>query len=252
MSRVRRDVAGVRASARSFFREPLNLVLLVVLPAVSIQIYGVSLGQFPDFGFLDTAASLGTLGRITGAVFATGALAGVLGLFQIISARDADRRLSICGFPAVDLLISRFLTLGAISLVIAAVATATLVALLSDPVAAPAFVFVGLAIGGTVYAMLGILVGAVLPRELEGSLVLVILADMDNILASGIFQINESITRFSPLSYPHEIVTQAVLDGKLATGALGPAAAFLVVFGLIAVHAYTRTVEPVASGGGHP
>ena len=249
MSFVLRNVAGIRASARSFFREPLNLVLLVVLPALSIQIYGVSLGQFPELGFLRNAASLETMGRITGAAFATGALAGVLGLFQIISARDADRRLSICGFPAVDLLVSRFVTIVAVSLVIAGVSTATLLVSLGGPIGSPLFVFVGLAIGGIIYAMLGMLVGSVLPRTLEGSLVLVILADMDNVLASGIFQIDESITRFSPLSYPHDIVMRAVLDGELASGKILPSMAFVIVFGVLAVLAYTHAIDPVASGG---
>ena len=250
MSFVRRNVAGVRASARSFFREPLNLVLLVVLPALSIQIYGIGYGQFPEFGFLQTPTSLGTTARVTGATFATGALAGLLGLFQIISARDADRRLSICGYPAVDLLVSRFITLVAISLVIAGVSTGTLAVLLSEPIRAPVHVFVGLALNGFIYAMLGIAVGAVLPRALEGSLVLVIFADMDGVLASGIFQINEGVTRFSPMSYPHDIVTRAVIQGELAGGKLLPAMAFLVAFGGLAVLAYNRTVGPVATGGG--
>jgi len=249
MTRTRQTVAGVRASARSFFRKPFNIVLLVVLPALSIQLYGISLAQFPKFEFFTTAASLATTGRITGAVFATGALAGVLGLFQIISARDADRRLSICGIPPRDLLISRFATLVGISVIIAAVSTGTLVVLLPDSVGAPVFAFVGLVLGSIIYAMLGILVGSVLPRELEGSLVLVILADMDNVLASGIFQIDQRITRFSPLSYPHDIVTQAVVDGTFAGEKVLPALSFVAVFGILAVVTYSWTVEPVATGG---
>jgi hypothetical protein len=252
MSVLRRNVAGIRASARSFFREPFNLALLIALPALSIQTYGIGLEKFPDVGFLGKLGPLATTGRITGAVFAVGALAGVLGLFQLISAREADRRLSICGYPAADLLVSRFITLVAISLVIAGVGTGTLVALLSDPVGSILFTFVGLALAGFIYAMLGMLVGSVLPRELEGSLTLVILAEFDNLLASGIFQIKDGITQFSPLSYPHEIVTRAVIDGKFASGEVVPALAFVLVFGLLAVLAYTQaveTVETTAAGG---
>ena len=248
VSFVRRNAASVRASARSFYREPLNLALLLALPALSIVLYGVGLGQFSAVGFLGTGPSLETTGRITGAVFATGALAGILGLFQIISAREADRRLSICGFPAVDLIVSRFVTLVGISLLIAVVSTATLVVLLSEPIRSPVFVTAGLAIAGVVYAMLGMLVGAVLPRALEGSLVLVILADMDNVLASGIFAIDESITRFAPLNYPHAIVTKAVTRGELASGKVLPALTFVAIFGLIAIVAYTRTVGPMLGG----
>jgi len=249
MSRRSRTIAGARASALSFFREPLNVALLVVLPAASVHIFGVAYGQFPEFGFLDLSASLGTTARIMGATFATGTLAGVLGLFQIISARDADHRLSICGFPALDLLVSRFATLVAISLVIAGVATVTLVGLLSEAVGSPLFVFAGLTLVGVVYAMLGMLVGTVLPRPLEGSLAVVILADMDNVVASGIFPIRDRITQLSPTSYAHEVVTRAVVDGELATGELLPALTVVAVLGCLAVLAYTRTVRPVASGG---
>lgn len=249
MSLLSRYVAGIRTSALSFFREPLNLALLAVLPAASIHIFGVAYGQFPEFGFLNLPASLDTTARITGATFATGTLAGVLGLFQLISARDADYRLSICGFPALDLLVSRFATLVVISLVIAGVSTVTLVALVAEPVASPLFVFAGLTLIGVIYAVLGMLVGAVLPRALEGSLVLVILADMDNVIASGIFPIQDRITQLSPTSYAHEIVTHAVLDGELATGELLPAMTIITLLGGLAVLAYTHTVKPVASGG---
>lgn len=249
MSRLGRYGAGIRTSALSVVRDPLTVALLVALPAASIHVFGVAYGQFPEFGFLRLEAPLATAARVTGATFATGSLAGVLGLFQLISARDADRRLSISGFPALDLLVSRFVTLVAMSLVIAGVSTVTLVQLLAAPVASPLLVFAGLTLVGVVYAMLGMLVGAVLPRALEGSLVLVIFADMDNVVASGIFPIQDRVTRLSPTAHGHEVVTRAVLDGELATGELLPALTILALLGGLALLAYTRTVGPVASGG---
>lgn len=250
MSFIRRNSEGIRAGTRSFFREPLNVALVVLLPVVSIQLFGVGYGQFEMLDFLTNTGSLETTGRLMGATFATGALAGVLGLFQIISAREADRRLAICGYPALDLLVTRFVTVIVISVFIAGVATGTLVVLLSDAVHSPLYTFAGLAISGMIYGMLGMLVGSMLPRELEGSLVLVILADMDNVLASGLFQIDQAITQFSPLSYPYEIVTQAATEGGLATEQLLPSAMFVLVFGLLAVIAYTRTTGAVVNGGG--
>lgn len=249
MSLPSRHLAGIRVSMISFFREPLNLALLILLPAVSIHIFGVAYGQFPKFGFLNLSASLGTTARITGATFATGALAGVLGLFQLINAREADRRLSYCGFPAVDLLVSRFATLVAISVVIATVSNVTLVGLVTEPVGSYLFVFSGLLLAGVIYAMLGMLIGAILPRLLEGSLVLVILADMDNVIASGIFPIEDRIAQFSPTSYAHEVVTRAVLEGELALDELVSAVTIIAILGGLAVLAYTRTVKPVAAGG---
>lgn len=240
---VRRAVAGTAASTRSFFREPLTIALLLALPAVSIEIYGASLGQFPELGVFASVGSLETTGRITGAVFATGALAGVLGLFQMISARDADRRLALCGFRGVELLGARFATVLVVSGAIAAVSTATLAGLLTTSIGAPLGVFLGLVLAGVIYGLIGVLVGSVLPRELEGSLVLVILADMDNVFASGLFAIDESVTRFAPLSQPHELVTRAVVDGTLAVDHAVAALGHVAVFGVAAVAAYTYQVE---------
>ncbi|WP_436927889.1 hypothetical protein [Halosimplex amylolyticum] len=246
MSGVNRTVTGVRASARSFVREPFTVVLLVVLPAVSIQIYGVGMGQFPDVGIFAVDGSVATVGRITGAVFATGALAGVLGLFQMISARYADRRLAICGFRGLELVAARFTTVAVASAVVGIVSTVSLMALVDDPVGAPVVAFAGLALAGAVYGLLGIVVGSVLPKELEGSLLLVILADVDNVFASGLFRIEDSITQFAPLAHPHAIVTQAVVEGSLATEHLIPALGHLSLFALLSVAAYTYQVE---SGG---
>ncbi|WP_415378924.1 hypothetical protein [Halosimplex sp. TS25] len=246
MSSVTRTVAGIRASTRSFVREPFTVVLLVVLPALSIQIYGVGMGQFPDVGIFAVSGSVATVGRITGAVFATGALAGVLGLFQMISARHADRRLAICGFRGVELVTARFATVAVASAVVGVVSTLSLGVLVDDPIGAPIAVFAALTLAGAIYGLLGIVVGSVLPRELEGSLLLVILADVDNVFASGLFAIEDSVTQFAPLAHPHAIVTQAVVEGSLATKHLIPALGHLSLFALLSVVAYTYQVE---SGG---
>lgn len=243
MNRVDRTLASISASNRSFVRDPFTVVFLVVLPALSTQIYGISMAQFPDVGIFQIAGSLAQAGRITGAVFATGSLAGVLGLFQMISARSADRRLFICGYEAGDLLVTRFVTVALASVLVGAVSTVSLLILLSDPVGAPLLVFGGLVLAGVIYGLLGILVGSVLPRELEGSLFLVILADVDNVFASGLFAIDQGITRFAPLSHPHAIVTQAVVDGTLAVERLLPALGHVSLFAVLAVIAYTLQVD---------
>lgn len=247
MSGVRRAVAGIQAGTRSFVREPFTVGLLIVLPALSVQIYGVSMGQFPEIGLFQTTAPLETTGRITGAVFATGALAGVLGLFQMVSARNTDHRLAICGFRGVELVGARFATVAVASILVSVVATLSLLVFVDGSIGAPVGVLIGLTLAGGIYGLLGIVIGSVLPRELEGSLLLVIVADVDNVFASGLFGIEESITRFAPLAHPHSIVTEAVVDGTLATEHLIPALGHLSLFALASVIAYTYQVE---SGGG--
>ena len=50
------------------------------------------------------------MGRVNGAIYSVAFFAGVLGLFQVISARQADERLRICGYSRSELFASRLYT----------------------------------------------------------------------------------------------------------------------------------------------
>jgi hypothetical protein len=120
-------------------------------------------------------------------------------------------------------------------------------------VAAPLVAFGALVVAGLVYGLLGVIVGSLLPRELEGSIVLVILADLDNALSSGLFPIIASVpipvvgdlavTDLVPLYHPHELYATAVLDGDLATGHIAPIGAWLAALLVVAFLAYGRSTD---------
>lgn len=243
---VARTASGVEKHARSFFREPTNVVLLVALPVISIEVYGTALSLFPDLPFLSGELPLESFGRLTGAIFATAAVAGVMGVFQIISAREADQRLAVCGYSAVELLASRFATLVAISGLIAAFSVVALDALVA--VEAPALLFAAFLLTGVLYGLVGLLIGSIVPRELEGSLVLVFLADMDNVLASGVFDIDSALVDLAPLTHPHELSKAAVVDGTLAGDHLLATLLYVAVLFVLTIGLYRRIVE----NGGDP
>lgn len=235
---------GTRLRVRELTRQPLTLLLLVVLPPVVTELYGVAVASFPQSPTLSAAPA--TVGRITGSLFAVAFLAGIVGLFQVISARHGDERAEIAGFP-------RGLMLGArlVTMVLVAVAGATVAFVVLAwrvAVAAPLVAFGALVVAGLVYGLLGVVVGSILPRELEGSIVLVFLADLDNALSSGLFPITASVpvpfvgevavTDLVPLYHPHELFATAVLHGELADEHLLPAVAWLCALLLLAFLAY--------------
>lgn len=232
--RVARLATGTGAHLRTFVREPTTLALLLVLPPVVVGVYGSAMGSFPALpGF---GADPVTLGYTTGALFATAFLAGIVGLFQVISARAGDERLVVCGYPRATLLASRLVTM---VLVVALGAIASFAALwYTTDVATPLAAFGALVLGGAIYGLFGVLVGAVLPRELEGSLVLVFLADVDTALSSGLIGDDLGVGSAFPLSHPHDLFRTAVLDGGVADGQLIPAAATLAVLLGVAYGAY--------------
>ncbi|MFB6092481.1 MAG: hypothetical protein ABEK02_05675 [Haloquadratum sp.] len=204
--------AGIESAVLEFVREPINVGLLLALPPVIITGYESMMSAFPRLPYMTTSPE--TLGATAGALFVAAFLPGVIGLFQVISAQRADERLSLAGFPDAALFVSRLC-----AVLLASVATALLSLVFLTSVAEVellALAFLTLAFVGGLYGLVGMLIGTVLPRELEGSLVLIFLVDMDEALASGIVATDAALTKLFPLHYPHEVFQSAVTGAELA------------------------------------
>lgn len=231
---------GTRARLLEFVRTPITVAMVVVLPPVVVETYGRALTAFPALPSL--GGDPATVGRLTGALFAVAFLAGLVGLFQAISARTGDERLALAGFSPRALLACRLVTMVAVAALGAAVAFAALA--WHEPVAAPVVAFGTLLLAGLVYGLIGVVVGTLLPRDLEGSLVLVFLADVDNAFASGLVAGDLWVTEVFPSYHPHALFEAAVLDGTVATDHVAPTLAWLTALVVVAFLAYGR-----ATGG---
>jgi ABC-2 type transport system permease protein len=209
-----RTAVGLTAAIRQFVRQPINLGLLVALPPLIITSYGSMMSAFPELPYMSTSPE--TLGATAGTLFVAAFLPGVIGLFQVISARRADERLSLTGFPRGTLFLTRLLAVSLASLLtagisIAVLATRTEVTALSTATVILVFV-------GVLYGLIGMLIGAIVPRELEGSLILIFLVDMDEALASGVVTTDSDLIKIFPLHYPHELFQAAVEGTDIAGG----------------------------------
>lgn len=228
---------ATRLRLRELTRQPTTLAMLALLPPVVVEVYGRGMGSFPAMG-LAGGADPATVGRMTGTLFAVAFLAGLVGLFQVIGARRGDERLAVAGFPRPTMLASRLAAMVVVAVAAAAVSFAAFAAAVD--VAAPLLAFGVLVLAGLLYGLLGVVVGSVLPRELEGSLVLVFVADLDNVLSSGVFDAGGA-AELAPLYHAHELFRAAVLDGELADAHLLPTAAYASVLLLAAFVAYGRS-----------
>jgi ABC-2 type transport system permease protein len=241
-TRGERFGVGLGAHLRAFLREPFHLVVLFVLPPLVVLGYGRAMESMPRLPFMDAPA--GTLGYVNGAVFAAAFLAGLIGLFQVISARQSDHRLVVCGFGRTELFLSRLGTIVVVSVASAVVSFAVFAWQVDPASLLPA---VGaLALAALTYGLLGVLIGALVPRELEGSLVLVFVADMDDALASGMVDVETDLVQYTPLHYPHALFSDATLDGSVATGDVLGGVAYAVVLLVVVVAVYAHTT---GSGG---
>lgn len=236
MSAAGRLRAGTGAHLREFVRRPLNVLFLVVLPPLVIELYGMAMEAFPALPFLSAPPE--TLGRINGAVFAAAFLAGLVGLFQVLSAARADDRLRICGYRRAELFASRLAVILGVSAL--ASASAFVVLAQSTAVEAPAAALGALLLGSLMYGLLGVLVGAVVPGELEGALVLVFVADFDDFLSSGMVNVDSAIVNLTPLHYPHALFTDAVRAGSVAGSDVLAGLAYLAGLAAVSLVVYVR------------
>ncbi|MFB6361238.1 MAG: ABC transporter permease [Halobacteriales archaeon] len=244
-------MSGLAVSARlrivELVRQPLTLLMLLLLPPVVIETYGTAVASFPQLPTVGTDPA--TVGRMTGTLFAVAFLAGLVGLFQVLSARKGDERAAVAGLSRHTLLGSRILTMVLVAVVGAAVAFG--VFSLRVDVAAPGIGFAALVAAGLVYGLLGVLIGTLVPRELEGSILLVFVADLDNALSSGLFPLTTTVslpvlgdvhaTDVVPLYHPHELFAAAVLDGELAVDHLLPILGWVSGLLVLAFAAYGRS-----------
>lgn len=240
--RLRRVRTGVGSQVRAFARTPANVAILVVLPVVVVEGYGTAMSAFPQLPAVG-AASMTRLGRINGAVFSVAVFAAVLGLFQVISALEADDRLRVCGYARAELFAARLATVVLGGLVVSAAALAVLWR--TEPPAAPLAAYGTLVLAAFVYGLVGMAVGAALPRALEGSLVVVFLVDFDDFLSSGLLDLDAAGLRLLPLHYPHALFRDAVLDGTVATGDAVAGVAYLLAAVVVVTALYVRL-----TGGG--
>jgi hypothetical protein len=139
---------------RDLTRRHAALALLVALP---LSFYLASAGSG------DNAVSAGG----TGMAFAVSGAT----LFSILSSHEVDQRLVLGGYRPIELLLGRVLFLGPLGLVIAG-GFSLLMGLVSHP-DRPWVLFLGVAVVGLQSVPFGLAVGAALPHELEGTLVLI-------------------------------------------------------------------------------
>ena len=149
-----RVVIMAEMHGRDLVRRHVAIALLVALP---MSFYLSSIGEGRD--------AAGTGGVSMG--FAMGGAT----VFSALSAMDVDQRLVMAGYRPLELLIGRMLFLAPFGVLMAGLFTAVM-APISHP-ASPGLLLLGVTAVAAVSVPFGIAVAAVVPRELEATLVLI-------------------------------------------------------------------------------
>lgn len=228
----------------TFFRNPLNVVLLIVIPPMVIHSYGIAMSALPD-ALVGADRAPTAVGRVNGALFATAFLTGLFGLFQVIGAYNADRRLTIAGFSRLRLLATRLGTIVGVSAFVALVSFVVFTRYVTPE--APLATFAVLVGAGLAYGLLGVLIGSIVPRKLEGSLALVFVADSDTIFGSGLIEWDSVIPKLYPLYYPNQLLGDAAFDGTVQSDHVLFAGSYLLVLLVVVAGVFAYVMS---EGGG--
>jgi hypothetical protein len=231
----------VRRFLADYARNPVNLLLLVIVPTVFVVVVAGSMA--------DAAKLLGGVGGVAvetaSAGWAAAFLAGVAMYFQTAATRDTDRRVVIAGLPASRLVAARLIT-G--TLLAALASAAALVALaLRTGVDHPARVIVGTVMFAVIYVAIGAVVGSFAVNPVNGTVIVMFVWIFDVFFGPAMGAADRVATR----GLPTHFVTLWMVDlpsrhgGRV--GDLGWALAWTVTALLVAwllTAARTRVKRP--------
>lgn len=172
--------ARVGMFVREQLRGRLTLVLLVLVP---VGFVSGSAGVLSDFATALGGSLAGHAAAALGAGWAAAFVSGIAGFFAASAARQADRRLAFSGAGAPGVALARLLAVLALAAVATAGAFATL--LVRAAPTHPWHALVAIAGFATLYAGIGVVIGSLVPRPLEGSLLVVFVFLLDAFSGPG-------------------------------------------------------------------
>lgn len=198
---------------KALIRRPIIPVLLIVVPAVFfVVIYLTTTDREVPFRvasitekvFIEVSERSSSL--VFFAIASVGFLASYLALTLIQKNVSINRRLIICGYHPITILVSHLMVLLALIVVISIYVGLFLIVFF--PPENLMLVIVGLILSGWIYGCYGLVIGSLIRGELEGILLIVLLANIDaGWLQNPLFYAeaqNQVIIRYLPAYFPSQ------------------------------------------------
>ncbi len=221
-----------------YMRRPLNVVLLVAVPVIFVTLSAGALADFADI--LGGGSDVGEVEAAT-AGWAAAVLAGVAGFFHVSQSRQADRRLAQAGTGAGRVVASRLVSVAALAGLASAGA---LVALgVRTDMAGTWRVIGATVLFALIYAGFGVLVGALVRSEMNGSLI-VVFAWIFDVFFGPAMGGTATVLRLFPLHFPTLVVTDVASGHGGALGDLGLSLLWATISVAAAAVALVVTTQP--------
>jgi len=183
--------------------------------------------------YLASASSKGAVSA--GGVGMAFAVSGAA-LFSILSSREVDQRLVLMGYRPVELLLGRLVFLGPLGLAIGGGFSA-LMAIVSGP-AHPWVMALGVAAVAIQSVAFGLAVGAVVPLELEGTLVLIGVIGVQLAV-----ELRSVVSKVLPFYGPRRLIASSLAGNGAIAGPLLQTAAYAIVLLVVTRIFVSRRVD---------
>ena len=194
----------VRRFLADYARNPVNLLMLVLVPVAFVAAAAGSLAQISKL--VSGTAAPGAAVQTVTAGWAAAFIAAIAAYFQIRAARSADRRLVLAGLPAGQLAAARALTGLALAGAASAAALVTLAA--RSGIDQPGRVVAGTFMFAVIYLAIGALVGTLVASPVNGT-VLIFFVWIVDVMFGPVFG---SPTRPAGRVFPTHFLTMWMTD----------------------------------------
>jgi len=199
---------------RELFRRRIIILLLLLIPSIFYALTYLTTNMMPipfRLAAVEGEPGLFVPARHLGLVFlgltSTGLLAAFLSMSLIQKNIGVTRRLIICGYTSLEISLSKLLVMFAI-IVLVGFYVGSMLRIFFQPVSF-LFVVCGFILIGFVYGSYGLLIGSLLRGELEGILLITLLANIDvGWLQNPIFYagaLNKALIRGLPAFFPSQV-----------------------------------------------
>lgn len=224
MSAATRVLVVAEMQARDLLRRRAVMALFVALPAAFY--YSVPAGE--DYGVL--AGSIGVSWAVAAA-----------GMFGVLGWRRADPRLALLGAPAHHGLLGRLILLYGLAFALVGLFAPQILVRSSALIAQPAAMVLALGLMAVVSVPLGLAIGALVPREMEGTLLLIGVVGVEMSVPPG-----TAGAWLLPLWGPLEVIQAAAGGRDDVAGGVVHALAAAAVLLAVAAWSWHRRARPAA------
>ncbi|MBS1263162.1 MAG: hypothetical protein MAG715_00332 [Methanonatronarchaeales archaeon] len=200
--------------AREYFRNPVNVALLVTIPYLFVYFYGAIVEhvvqnlpeEYAEFISVPEAYAMG-------AFFGAAVLTGLVGFYMVTGARAADRRLVVAGYRPLQVVAGRILTILVVALALNGI-TMLILSFFEQP-RFPLAVLAATLVGSTIYGFIGVVVGSFM-EEFEGSITLFWIITLDVGISFQLGETGSAAGNLFPGYHPNQVMVKGVTEGTFA------------------------------------